>query len=166
MKRFKLLTILFIGIIILTGCSKTKKAATAQEFYDVADKNGIVVQDVSQLYGLADKAYQSSPNDNQYKLLFIQGKSMSDMQNMFLDEASNVYNKTGLSEEKETQEVGTLTTKAPKKFIASGKNWQSVEVSTDDYYYYIAYVDNTLIYIESTTSNKEKLIKIKDTIKY
>ena len=166
MKRFKLLTILFLGIIILSGCSTTKKSISAQDFYNAADKEGIVVSNASSVYGLAKKAYQSAVNDNRYTILFIEGDSISDMQNMFLDEASNIYNKTGLNKEAETVEPGTLTTKAAKKSIGDGKNWQSLEVTTDDRYYYVSYVDKTLLYIESDTSNKDKLIKIKDTIKY
>lgn len=166
MKRLKLLTILFIGIIILTGCSKAKKSITAVDFYNTADKAGLVLQDASNVYGLAKKAYQSTINDYQYTIFFIEGNSISDMQNMFLDEAANIYSKTGLDKETETVEPGTLTTKGAKKSTGSGKNWKSLEVSTEDRYYYVTFIDNTLLYIESNNTNKDKLISIKDTIKY
>ena len=166
MKRFKLLTILLMSIIIFTGCSKTKKTITSNEFYETISKNGIVVSDVTQIYGSAEKAYQSQPNDNQYSILFIEGKSIGEIKDMFLDEGNNIYQKAGISDEAKTVEAGSLTTKAPNKNILSGKNWQSLEVTTESNYYYLIFVDNTLLYIESNLDNKDKLVKIKDTIHY
>ena len=166
MKRFKLLTILFIGIVILSGCSKTKKSITAQEFYEAADKQGIVVQDLSQHYGIAKKAYQSENNDNKYSILFIEGNSINEMQNMFYDEAKNIYAKAGIKDQYDSQEAGKLTTKAPKKYVLSGKNWESLEVTTDNKYYYLIFIDETLLYMESDNDNKDLVNKLKDTIKY
>jgi hypothetical protein len=166
MKKFKLLTILFIGIIFLTGCSKKKTSISADEFFNNADKQGIVVTDVTSLYGLAKKAYQTQPNDGKYKIIFIEGESLNDMQYMFFDEGKNIYEKAGIQDEYETKEVGQLTTKAPTKYIYNGKNWESLEVITDNNYYYLSFIDNTLLYMESDTENRDKMEKLKDTIKY
>ena len=165
MKRFRLLTVLFIGIILLSGCSKNKKEITAEEFYNKSTELGYSFIDVSSLYGLANKAYQTN-KDADIKILFIYGKTETDMFNMFIDEAKNVYSKAGIQDEYPTVEAGKTTTQAPKKYVNKGNGWETVEVQTSDRYYYLAYVGKTYFEVEGNISDKDNIKKLIDTIKY
>lgn len=165
MKKIKLLTILIMCIIIVTGCSKSKKEITASDFYNTAKDQGYLLGDVSSLYGLANKAYQTN-KDSEISILFIEGKNETDMFNMLIDEAKNVYSKAGIQDEYPTAEAGQTTTKTPKKNVDKGKNYQSVEVTTNDRYYYLVYVGKTFFEIEGDISKKEDINKLIDTMKY
>ena len=78
---------------------------------------------------------------------------------MFIDEAKNVYAKAGIDEDSDSNKKITKTT-------ASGKNWSSVEITNEYSYYYLAYIDNTILYLEGNIDQKDLLIKVKDAIKY
>lgn len=161
MKKIKLLTILFITIIFFTGCSKNKTAITGEEFLTKASDLGFSLSDVTTSYGFSNKAYQTERDE--YSILFIEGKKLSDITGMFVDEINNIYS--------ESEMVGTLTsenstTKKIDRVPSEGKNWKALEVNSGGYYYYVIYVDNTLLYLKGNSSHKDSLIKLKDAIKY
>ena len=88
---------------------------------------------------------------------------------IFFDEARNIYRKLGIDSNTTTEEViaGELTTTAAyKKNINGGSGWETLEIITQDKYYYLAYVDDTYLYMEGNIDQKDKLIKLKDSINY
>ena len=84
---------------------------------------------------------------------------------MFIDEAKNVYSKAGVLDETNDDTTNATQNKYTKK-TAAGKNWSSVEITTDIKYYYLIYVNNTLLYMEGNLDKKDTLVKIKDAINY
>lgn len=166
MKKYKLLTIILIGIIILSGCSKNKKAVSGDDFNKKASEQNVSLTDVSSYYGIADKAYQTVGNSDDYKVLFVEGSKQSDIINMFLDEGVNIYSKAGIKDQYDSVEPGELTTQTPRKYVVKGKNWQSLEVITDSRYYYLVYVDKTLLHVEGSIEYKDLLTKLKNSVNY
>lgn len=167
MKKIGLLTILFISVLLLSGCGNTKTKVSMDDFYKEASKLDIKLYDYTSSYGYANKAYQTESSD--YQILFIDGKNRKDIHGIFFDEVGNVYSKAGLKEETTTDDpmAGELTTKpAVEKKVNGGSGWESVEVTTSNKYYYLIYVDNTYLYMEGNADNKDLLIKLKDSIKY
>ena len=47
-----------------------------------------------------------------------------------------------------------------------GKNWKSLEINTKSNYYYLIYIENTLLYLKGTQDKKELLLTLKDAISY
>ena len=165
MKRYSLLTILIVCVLIITGCNKTKTKVSIDEFYKQASKLDIHMKDYSQSYGYANKAYQTESDE--YKILFVDGKNKQDIHGIFFDEVKNIYAKAGLKNTTtEDPEAGVLTTSPVDRKVDGGSGWESLELTKDDKYYYIIYVDNTYLYMEGNMDNKDLLIKLKDSIKY
>ena len=154
MKRYKLLTIIFIGILFLTGCSKTKKAITGDEFYDICDDMDIRISEITSKFDYAESVYQTA--EEGYRVTFIEGKTLNDISGLFNDELKNLY-----SERIADEDVDNLDKKA-----INGKNFKSFELNYKDNYYYLIYVDKTFLYVQSNQDNKDKVRQIIDTMKY
>lgn len=162
MKKLRVLLIVLFGILILTGCTK-KEAVKASDF---AKKAGsyVVLNNYTSYYGIAKEAYQT--NNDQYKVIFIEAKNMSDIKGMYIDEAKNIYSKAGIVDENSADEgTNAINNKYTKK-TASGKNWSSLEITTDLKYFYMIYVDDTILLIESNKEDKDLMIKVRDAINY
>ena len=159
MKKTKIILLLLIFILVLTGC--TKKSSTCEKFASALKEQGYEVYDYTQGYGYANKAYQSSSDD--YMALFVEGKNLKDIQGIFIDEVKNIY---GLAGVKTKEEQEQSEDKGPIPIVKGGDSWESVEVTTDNSFYYISYINDTLLYIKSNTDNEAKFRKIIDTIKY
>lgn len=153
MKTNKLLTILLIGILFLCGCSKSKKSVTSDQFLLTCETLNIGYEDVSESYGFAKEAYQLKEDD--YNILFIEGKTINDMSGMFYDDLSNIY-KTTIDEN--NNDV--------KNSIKSGKNWKSIETTINDKYYYLIYVDNTYLYVSASNKDVEAVMNLRKAINY
>ena len=167
MKKKLLLTILFIGAVLLTGCSKNKSKVSIDEFYKKASSEEIQLHDYTSSYGYAKKAYETESKE--YDVLFAEGNNKTDIHGIFFDEARNIYRKLGIDSNTTTEEpiAGELTTTAAyKKNINGGSGWETLEIITQDKYYYLAYVDDTYLYMEGNIDQKDKLIKLKDSINY
>ena len=163
MKRLKLLLIVILGILVFTGCNSKKTSITGTDFSKQV--GGIVsLNNYSSHYGLAKQAYQT--DNTEYKVLFVEGNTISDIKGMYIDEVKNVYAKAGIVEETSQDEGTNAVDKKYTKRTAAGKNWSSIEITTDISYYYLIYVDNTLLYLEGNIDKKDILVKVKDTINY
>ena len=160
MKRIKLLTILLLSILIITGC--TKKTSTCDEFNRLAREQGFEVVDYTKAYGYANKAYQTS-NDS-HLAFFVEGKKQKEVQGIFLDEVKNIYVAAGVKSKSERE--NSEEDQGPEPIKNGGDSWGTVEITTDDTYYYISYIKNTMLYIKCNISEKDKFVHIKDTMKY
>lgn len=168
MKKYKLLTILLISTLLITGCSNKKSKVDGPTFNTLAKNSGIGTTDVTQYYGYADKAYQS--NHEKYKVLYVDFKDNGvDTQGIFIDQVNNLYSRAGVSEgETKTSQtnVAELTTKAYKKDNDTGDNWVYVKLETSEGFFYIAKVDDTMLYITSDLENKDKMEELISAMKY
>ena len=166
MKRYKLLTLLIISVLIITGCASKKSTKSVSEFNDIAKNNNMTVYD-GNTYGYAEEASYVKTND--YSILFYKVKRGFDIQGMYIDEVKNVYTAAGIKDNTTTQEatvVAELTTKPVEKNIRKGKNWSSLEVVTENRYYYLCMVDDTLFKIDSTLDKRDEVKNIIDAMKY
>ena len=156
MKKIGYILSIIICLIIFTGCSLNKPSVSGKDFYEKT--RGIVqLYDYSNYYGIAKTAYQTQ--ETEYKVLYIEANNISDIKGMYIDEAKNIYDKAGISDDEEAN------AKIVKKTL-NGKNYSSLEVTNEINYYYLIYVDNTLLYMECTKDKKELLSKVKDAVNY
>lgn len=162
MKKIRLLLIICFGLLIITGCNYKKTSITGTEFSKQVGSI-VVLNNYSTSYGIAKQAYQT--DNTEYKVLFIEGNTSSDIKGMFIDEAKNIYAKAGIVDETNSTDDNSTSSKYTKR-TASGKNWSSVEITTDIKYYYLEYVDNTLLLLEANIDKKDIMLKVKDTINY
>ena len=159
MKKISLLVLLIASVFLITGCSNKKTVITGSEFKDKVV--GIVnVSNYSAYYGIAKEAYQTEKTE--YKVLYIEGNSLSDIKGMYVDEGKNMYAKAGIVDEYGNEAAATKVTKETR----SGKNWSSIEITTEYKYYYPIYVENTILYMEGNLDQKDTLFKVRDAIKY
>ena len=157
MKKYKLLTIILLCIMFLSGCSSTKKSLSGEEFIQKCNEKGIIMSDYKAYYGFAKEAYQSNAKD--YSILFVIGNKYSDITGMFVDEINNIYNESDiLAILNDNNKVDSMTNE--------GKNWKSLEINTESNYYYLIYIENTLLYLKGTQDKKELLLTLKDAISY
>ena len=166
MKRYKLLTLLIISVLIITGCATKKSTKSVSEFREIA-KNLNMTTYSPEEYGYAEDASTIITND--YSILFYKIKRGFDINGMYIDEVKNVYSAAGIKDTTTNQEatiVAELTTKPIEKNISKGKNWSSVEVITDSKYYYVIMVDDTLLKITSNLDKKDEVKKVIDAMKY
>ena len=159
MKKIRVILIVLFGIILLTGCKMNKKSVDSTEFKSRMDKQSIAMMDVTDLYGISKKAYQTDKTE--YKIIYVEGKRESDIKAMFIDEAKNVYSKANIIDEANN---GTTEANKYTKNTSSGNNWSAVEITTDVNYYYLTYIDNVLLYIEGNIDQKDTLIKVRDAV--
>ena len=169
MKHIKIITVMILSLVILTGCKNKKARVDGPTFNTLATSSGIGTTDVTSYYGYADRAYQS--NHDKYKVLYIDFKDTGvDAQGIFLDQVNNMYGKAGVNENATTTSgktnVAELTTKAYKKDNDNGDNWVYVKIETDNGFYYIARVDDTMLYITNNIKKKKKKKKLISAMKY
>ena len=162
MKKLKLLTLLLILIVFITGCKKAKQALDGPTFVTRATNLEITPTNVNNIYGYAKSSYQATTDD--YNIIFIETNKESDAHSTFLDEAKNIYILTGSEVEGES----SITTKKQEnnRVVLAGKNWESLETEYEGTYYYLIYVDKTVLYIKSKSSSKQLMKKLIDAMKY
>ena len=157
-------------VVIVTGCEQKKSKIDTPTFNTYASNAGISVQDVTQYYGYADSATQT--NYKEFKVLFVDFKDTGvDSQGIFLDQVNNVYSSAGVKEDAKGDTPTTVitsvaTTKKYTKETDSGTNWVYTKVITEDKFYYVAKVDDTMLYIVSDLDHKDTMEQLISTMKY
>ncbi len=148
MRKFKLLVIA-LACLFLVGCATTKEPITGDEFVERTKKAGFTAIDIKESYStFATNAYLINSD---FKAIFIESRNVYDVEGVFLDECKNVNFK--------------LTQDAKIK-NDSGKNWASYYATDIGQYFYVAFVDNTYLYVEGKEDNKERIESFIDSIGY
>lgn len=148
MKIMKIFLIM-LTCILMVGCSTKRVALDDEEFVSIMSENNYEVVDSTYNYDYAQKVY-TLETDNM-NIFYLKGNKKNDVENLYIDECSNVYNILSGQYEKE---------------IHGGDNWTSLKVTYDDTIYYLSWIDNTYIYFKTIKANDKKLMDIIDKLGY
>lgn len=152
---------IFLGVILsltvlltMTGCFN-KTALTAEEFSDRAKEYGLKVEDQSEDY---------QEDDEQRITRAVMGYSENDWQVEYYELASEDYSRQlynlARSDIEEAKSTGSSNTT-----INMG-NHQKYSQTGDGKYFVVSRIGKTVIYIETTDSNKEDVKAFLKTINY
>lgn len=145
MKRVKIL-LLCVFTVLTAGCDKTKTAIKPDNFKKVLAEFKLDLTDKTSEVDYADVAYRVDAKA--FDFIFIDGKKKYDIEGLFVDECKNVIEEIGSNEYK--QEIG------------SGTNWASLEITTEDTFYYVSWISDTYLYIKAPinrSSDMQKIVK-------
>ena len=145
----KKIVLLLTIVVLLTGCSKEKEPISGESFNDIATEKKYEVTDVTNVYDYAKSAYLIK--DDNYKVMFIEGKKIGDIQSTYSDEVTNIYSN-----------IYSDNTRSNDK----GEKWSYVELEDEDHYYYLCYINKTLVIVESDIDNKDNMISLLEKIGY
>lgn len=139
----RLIFIVVLSIIFLTGCASEKEKITANTFARVLKKHNLTVADQTEVYDLYNSylVYE----DSNFTFRYIDTKSQKDIEGIYLDETNNI--------------VKAFKTKE-KPRVKNGDNWSSFEMYDDNMYYYLLWIDDTLIYVYSKPDYKDTVKNI------
>ena len=135
--------ILIISIFCLCGCVKEKDALSASEFADTIDSLGYEIVDYKNQFSYAKAAYMVVADN--ISITYINGNRKYDVEGLFIDECRNVYDKAGEDIEEKT---------------AGGDNWTYLSVTNDDNFYYVSWIEDTYILVESSAEDKNVASKL------
>ena len=142
MKSVKILVLCILSLIIC-GCSSIKQPISGNDFFDIARDNNYKPLDITSNYDYSKSAYLI--NEGTFKVLFVDGKKQYDIESVFIDECKNV--------------LGGIENEELNEKIKSGENWTSLEITKEDTFYYIIWIDNTYVYSSVHKDIKDVLKK-------
>ncbi len=149
MKNFKYLILLFL-LLILTGCVN-KKALSGDEFSNIMKKNNYKVNVSLPEESYIDKVLLASRNNINLEFYIMNNSS----------NANTFYknNKQMLVQQKKGKYKDNSKTK---------NNFESykLEVENTKQFYYIAKIDNTVLFIQESSKNKKQLEDIIEKLNY
>lgn len=150
MKRFKILVILLTSIL-LVGCGKSsvKEDVNPVTFQKILEENKYTVLDTTEQIGYASRGLYGYKSD--IKINYVQGNKKYDIQGVFLDECTNVYNEMGEDYKQQTD---------------GGKNWSYLIVTTDTNYYFVGWINDSYITITAPAEQTKKLNKLVEELGY
>lgn len=143
MKKIKYLIMSLAVIILLCGCGGTRNAKSASDIQSILEKYQFEVFDSTEQVGYADKALYGIKG--QVKANYVKGNKKYDIQGIFLDECKNVYNKVLNDYEKEDK---------------GGDNWTYLVVTDSEKYYFVGWVEDSYIAIESPADQTKLMNKM------
>ena len=144
--------LLFAFLILFTGCSK-KKAITSDEFKSKAEAEGYTVTDVQSQYasyGYINQAFVASSADG-YQIEFYVLSDKDYAKSMFETNKSIIENVNGNNKVKTEVNLS---------------NYSKFAITTSTKYGYLSRIDNTLIYVNTTKENKNKVSSFIKKLKY
>lgn len=142
MKKIKYV-LLIVMVVLLTGCNSSKDNPDASSIKSILEENNYTVTDATSSYDYSEVAYYTSKLST--KITFVKGNKKYDIQGIFLDECENVY---------------LVAEDDYEKKINGGKNWTTLKVTDSTNYYFVGWIGDSYIKIESTISNEDKLDKL------
>lgn len=156
MKKIKILTsliICFVAILTITGC-KDKKSITANEFKNTMESNHYIVQEATNQfseYDYVEKVYIALSSDSSYQIEFYQ-LSDDNYATSFYNNNKSIFEKSKSSKSSETS--------------VSMANYSKYTLQTDGKYKVISRIDNTAIYLNVDTDNKNDVNSILKKLGY
>lgn len=139
--------LLLISIFLLVGCSK-KEVITAEQFCKLLEDRHFTVTDVSQSYDNKLVSHSYETNHEDYYIQFLDFKTTEQTISAFKSNEEDFENKGG-----------NATTSKSK----STNNHSYYIKNADGYYYHLVRVENTVIYIISTSDYKDDTVQfVKD----
>lgn len=143
MKKFKYILMSLMVMVLLCGCGGVKEAKEPSEIQNILESYSFDVYDTTDQVGYADKALYGIKG--QVKANYVKGSKKYDIQGIFLDECKNVYNKV---------------TSDYKKEDDGGDNWTYLIVTDTEKYFFVGWIDDTYIAIESPIDQEKIMNKL------
>ncbi len=154
-KKF-LLTLMgfFIVSLILVGCSGGKKVISGEEFSKVLEGQGYTLNDESEANKKLTTSYiTASHEDTGNTFLFIDFIKEAEAANFFETTHQNLH---GIEHNYQN----------PTNVEESGSNFQYQELTTDDDFYRVIKVKDTILYLEATIFQKDEVLEIVKELGY
>jgi roadblock/LC7 domain-containing protein len=139
------------AILIFSGCSTNKTPLTSDGFKEKMEEAGFEIYDITDQYeeGLLDAAFVTMKED--YKLEFYVLNTSDDAKAMYnanksdfedLRSGNSAYNSVNLG------------------------NHASYKLTTEDGYYVVSRIDNTLVFVKTDKKNKDAINKVLKDLGY
>ena len=154
-KKF-LLTLMgfFIISIVLMGCSGGKKVISGEDFSKVLEEQGYTLTDESEANKKLTNSYiNASDADTGNTFLFIDFIKEEEAANFFETTHQNLH---GIEHNYQN----------PTNVEESGSNFQYQELTTDDDFYRVIKVKDTILYLEATIFQKDEVLEIVEKLGY
>lgn len=152
-KKYLILGVIFC--LILTGCGNSKKeltATTIEEFNLAASKNNFTTEDNMEKYkdiSYIKEASIAKTDDISIELIVYDNE----------ESAKNV-------QEAQIEKFKSRKSTGASKVQEKGLNYYKYKYISNGYYSYIIRVDNTLVFCDIPLTEKDKVEKIINDIKY
>lgn len=144
-KVFILVLIVFLAV----GCAEKKNVINPTEYYRIVTDLGYEIVDYTEDFDYSEATYVVQ--DNNFYVMYVKGKKRYDIRGLFLDECQNVYNKAKDGYKESTD---------------GNEQWLSLEIDDGKNYYYVVYVNDTYVYVETDIFNKGKAKELVEKIGY
>jgi hypothetical protein len=151
MKKFILCLMLMVSAFLVFSACGNKTAATPQEFQSAMEQLGYQVVDISDQYEDGYTAYLAINADSTYQIEFYQLPSV--------DLAAQAYSVN-------RDDFESLTGDSSTYVETSGTNSAKYALTSNDTYYYVSYINDTLVYVTASDSYKDEINAAIDTIGY
>lgn len=138
--KFKYVIMSLLVVVLLCGCGGAKTSKDPSEIQSILENANFDVYDTTDQVGYADRALYGVKG--QVKANYVKGNKKYDIQGIFLDECKNIYNKVEADYKKEDD---------------GGDNWTYLIVVDSEYYYFVGWIEDSYIAIESP-ADQEKLM--------
>lgn len=143
MKILKKLFFVLVVMCFLCGCGAAKTTIDPSEIQRILEEAKFDVYDSTERVGYASKALYGVKGE--VKANYVKGDKKYDIQGIFLDECKNVYNRASTDYKKETD---------------GGDNWTYLIVTDDTKYYFVGWIEDTYIVIESPIDQEHIMNKL------
>ncbi len=147
------ISILAITLLFtLTGCF-SKEKINSKKFIDISKKEKLTIYEVTtqfKSYDNVKKVYAAS-NLRGWRITFFEFKNS--------DSAENIFNK-------KVEEFKKNKSKNDEDDKSGIRNYSIYELTTNNNYYYISRVDNTLLIVDADSTHKKEINSFIEKIKY
>jgi hypothetical protein len=150
MKKLILVIFPVIMVLFLTACG-AKTAITPQEFQSAMEQMGYQFVDISAQYEAGITAYLAIKSDSSYQIEYYQVASVDSAAQAFAVNRADF----------ETMQGGSSA-----YVESSGENYAKYALTANDTYYYVSYIDNTMVYATAPSSAKDEVKAAFDAIGY
>lgn len=149
-KSIKLIIMVSLVLLLLTGCSK-KESITTEQFKSKMEENNFKIHDVTDQFSGTHVTEATVAMKEEFQIEFYLLNSSEEASNMF---ESN--------KERFKQNKGNSSTESS----LSGKESGSYTLNTNDRYQYVCFVDNTVLYLNVTDTYKDEIKTIVKNLGY
>ena len=144
MKKIFSSFICFIMVLFLVGCSNKTKIE-GSKFREEMEKNGYIVIDTIVSQDDSEKNFVAQEKEGKYQIEFYELSSKDKAKEKFSNYKKGIDNEN--------------TNNFKKKSVKTG-NYEKYTLETDDIYFLISRIDNTMIYLSVDTEYKNDINKI------
>ncbi len=142
------------GIALFSSLNKEKESMTASEFKTLMEGKGFVVSDATNQFAQYDyvkQVYVAAPSDYSYKIEFYE---LSDVEyaTMFYNNNKSIFESSKGNASGETS--------------VSMKNYSKYSLSTGGKFKVVSRIDNTVVYLNVDSDNKDTVKKLLDELGY